>query len=184
MRHNLAGAAAPDIGVYRPRQGQRLVAGLLHTPLRRAGAGPAGHGLMRLSRTPPHGLRQPATAPPMTPATLSLRPHPICRHGRGLPVPPGRPHRAARLLARLPGLGLAALLAALTALTATAQPATGAATAPAPDAAALGEQLYRLGRRADGSPLSARRATVQGVLTGPAAACETCHRRSAMGMQE
>jgi cytochrome c553 len=60
-----------------------------------------------------------------------------------------------------------------------------AATPPAsPAELAAGERLYRLGIRADGSALQAQRALVGGSVAGAAAACETCHRRSGMGMQE
>ncbi|MEY4750064.1 MAG: hypothetical protein RIQ60_2278 [Pseudomonadota bacterium] len=47
-----------------------------------------------------------------------------------------------------------------------------------------GAQLYLQGRRVDGSQLQAHRVGLDGPVTGAGVACVTCHRRSAMGMQE
>jgi cytochrome c553 len=91
---------------------------------------------------------------------------------------------------RLPGSALAVIHVALASLTVLlvvcSAPARADAAADMTEVAevAAGAQLYLRGLRGDGSALTARRATLDSTLSGAAVACVTCHRHSAMGMQE
>lgn len=84
--------------------------------------------------------------------------------------------------------GLTAVLLAAVVQLAGAAEAPGprsadAAGAPSAATLALGQRLYREGRRASGEPLTAVGAA-QTRLAGKDAACSTCHRRSGYGTSE
>ncbi|MEY2688589.1 MAG: hypothetical protein RL375_2787, partial [Pseudomonadota bacterium] len=81
--------------------------------------------------------------------------------------------------------GRLALAAALVLAAGVGSPVVQAQVAAAASAdIAAGERLYRDGLRPDGRPVQARRPPVDAVVSGAAAACVACHRRSGMGMQE